>query len=389
MTGVFYASAGVEHENYTELVIPDLYGAMIDRISDLYTGNQNKGRTFLDPSHLITMFSEWENIITGGTRMFQTPAFKSLASSNFDLVLTFNPWGFYFGDLFDCPVIVFSPPGAFPSHTQLLGNPFNPSYQPVLTNDFSDPTSFLQRAKNFAMYHVMDLIFRRFADSVVTSSMRKQIGYQGPTMFEIAERRLALILSNSHFITHTPQPVLPNVVDVGGIHINRKQKPLPKDLKKFLDSAVNGAVYVSFGSAIRTSRMSTEKITILMDSFKHLDVPVILKWDQNLTNVPDNMFVRQWLPQQEILAHPNVKVFVTHGGLLSVMEALHTETVMVGIPLATDQFANLGRASKHNIAKQLNWDDLTTESLVAAISNAMKNNSMKRYLTFNLMIAVF
>lgn len=32
-----------------------------------------------------------------------------------------------------------------------------------------------------------------------------------------------------------------------------------------------------------------------------------------------------------------VKVFVTHGGLLSVMEAIYFETVLVGIPLMNDQ----------------------------------------------------
>jgi glucuronosyltransferase len=54
--------------------------------------------------------------------------------------------------------------------------------------------------------------------------------------------------------------------------------------------------------------------------------------------------VRSWLPQQDILAHKNVKVFVTHGGLFSLLEGLHYGTKMVGLPLATDQFANMGRA---------------------------------------------
>jgi hypothetical protein len=31
------------------------------------------------------------------------------------------------------------------------------------------------------------------------------------------------------------------------------------------------------------------------------------------------------------------QVFVTHGGLLSTMEAIHSQTVVVGIPFANDQ----------------------------------------------------
>ena len=33
----------------------------------------------------------------------------------------------------------------------------------------------------------------------------------------------------------------------------------------------------------------------------------------------------------------SVQAFVTHGGLLSVMEAIYHETILVGIPLANDQ----------------------------------------------------
>lgn len=59
--------------------------------------------------------------------------------------------------------------------------------------------------------------------------------------------------------------------------------------------------------------------------------------------------VKSWLPQQDILAHKNVKVFVTHGGLFSLLEGLYHGTTMVGLPLATDQFANMGRAKVSDV----------------------------------------
>jgi len=371
---MIYSPAGFLHENYTELLLEDHYGLMMERVSQEYGSG---GRTFLDPSHLLYMLTEWSNIIYEGTKALDTPQFKKLSNSTFDLVLSFNPWGFYLGELFDCPVVVFSPPGAFPSHTQLIGNPFNPSYQPVITSDLSDPTRFLSRVKNYLMYHVMDLIFRRFADTAITYSMRNQIGYEGPSMFQLAEKRLALVLSNSNFITHTPQPLLPNVVEVGGVHIKDVVEDLPEDIQKFLDAATDGVVYVSFGSAIRTNRIPEKKVQILLDSFKAVGVPVLLKWDTNITTT-NNIMVKQWLPQQAVLQHPNVKVFLTHGGLMSVMESLHTKTVMVGVPMATDQFANIARAVNNNIAKHVSWETLTAYQLTQAMKSALTDKNMQR-----------
>jgi glucuronosyltransferase len=190
-------------------------------------------------------------------------------------------------------VVLFSPTGTFHSHSQLIGNTFNPSYQPVVTNDLSDPTSFRDRLKNFASYWIMDFVVRIFADAVITGSIRSTVGYEGPSMFEIARERLAIILSNSHYLIHSPQPQLPNLIDVGGVHIKPKASPLPRDIAEFLDRATRGAVYVSFGSAIRTSRITAEKRRIFLDAFRQLELPVILKWDNEteLEDMPKNVLV--------------------------------------------------------------------------------------------------
>ena len=37
---------------------------------------------------------------------------------------------------------------------------------------------------------------------------------------------------------------------------------------------------------------------------------------------PDNIMLSKWLPQQDILAHPKLKLFITHGGQSSTQEAL-------------------------------------------------------------------
>lgn len=51
-----------------------------------------------------------------------------------------------------------------------------------------------------------------------------------------------------------------------------------------------------------------------------------------------NILVRPWLPQQDLLGHPAVKVFLTHGGIHSIYEGLWHGKPMVVMPLAVDQF---------------------------------------------------
>jgi hypothetical protein len=61
VTGVYYSSAGLQHPNYRELLIPDLYADMMDRVSALLAAGGPK--SFLNPGFLFTMFSEWSGLI--------------------------------------------------------------------------------------------------------------------------------------------------------------------------------------------------------------------------------------------------------------------------------------------------------------------------------------
>ena len=50
-------------------------------------------------------------------------------------------------------------------------------------------------------------------------------------------------------------------------------------------------------------------------------------------NLPPNILVRTFLPQQSILAHPKTLLFVTHVGNNGLLEAVHYRVPMVGMPI--------------------------------------------------------
>ena len=124
--------------------------------------------------------------------------------------------------------------------------------------------------------------------------------------------------------------------------------------------------------------MPKEKLKIFVEAFRKRDMSVIWKWDAEISNLPGNVKLSSWLPQQDLLGHPNLKVFVTHGGLGSLVESIYHKAVIVGVPFSNDQKPNLLRASRHGYATSLNWENLSTEDLINGIKEAMGNETMRK-----------
>ena len=55
--------------------------------------------------------------------------------------------------------------------------------------------------------------------------------------------------------------------------------------------------------------MSAEKRRVFLSVFARLRLAVIWKWDEaaGLGELPASVLVRQWVPQQDILAHPHTR----------------------------------------------------------------------------------
>lgn len=52
---------------------------------------------------------------------------------------------------------------------------------------------------------------------------------------------------------------------------------------------------------------------------------------------PKNLMISKFVPQSDILAHPNIKAFISHSGLLSTHEVLWRGKPVVSIPMFADQ----------------------------------------------------
>ena len=76
--------------------------------------------------------------------------------------------------------------------------------------------------------------------------------------------------------------------------------------------------------------MSEEKRQLLLGVFRKLKQRVLWKWEtEEMPDKPDNVMLSKWLPQQDVLAHPKVRLFVSHGGQSSSQESLCHQKPMV------------------------------------------------------------
>lgn len=74
------------------------------------------------------------------------------------------------------------------------------------------------------------------------------------------------------------------------------------------------------------------------------------------------------------LAHTNLKLFISHGGLLSMIEATSHKVPMVVIPRNGDQFMNANLLVKHGVAVKLEYSDTLAKDLREAIETVLKDN---------------
>lgn len=126
---------------------------------------------------------------------------------------------------FDVPVVRVTSDTIMPWANHKFGNPNNPAYIPNVSLKFSNKMTFLERVENTVLTWAQTFFFNYIvgtkSDTKVSMKYFGELGSSIPT--DVYNN--SLMLMDTHFTLNFPRPLLPNIIEVGGIHIG-KAKPL-------------------------------------------------------------------------------------------------------------------------------------------------------------------
>jgi len=204
-----------DRENYTEIDVSNETFSMLRLDIDLV---QISLTSYFNLIHYVNNYSRKNCKI-----LYENNFIKSVLTEskfNFDVIiieLMASECGSYLSAKLNIPLIYVTPPPLISyMERSVLGHYPNPAVVSHILADHSVPRTAVERFKNTMLlfFTTVLLQFKGWLASIVDKQP-----------FDLIEPvKPSIIFSNAHFITDAPRPILPSVIQVGGIHLSPPKK---------------------------------------------------------------------------------------------------------------------------------------------------------------------
>lgn len=146
-----------------------------------------------------------------------------------------------------------------------------------------------------------------------------------------------------------------------------------------MDTAPAGVIFFSMGSNVRGNQMSGEHVAAILRVFGRLKQRIVWKWEDGpMAGQPANVLLLPWVPQADVLAHPNMRLFITHGGRGGLNEARYHGVPVLGMPVFGDQPNNIMETVAEGWGLPLDYHALTEASFEHGLLEVLNNGSYRQ-----------
>ena len=254
--------------------------------------------------------------------------------------------------------------------------PVLPSVIPTIGTTTSNPMSLSERMMNLlarcfvelhAAYMALDTYY---IDTYVPERDRK-------TPLSILQDAL-LWMNMQESLLYEPVPAMSNTLDIGDLFIT-ESKALSVEYKDILNQPDKNVIYMAMGTAY--DNLPSNVILKFCDAFRHLNKNITVLWSIKTTpqkcQLPESVMVKQWMPQNDILGHSNLNLFITHCGTKSFMESAYHGVPMICFPIGVDHIRNAVSLKHKGLGERLNLMTFTPQDLTHTIYSLLHNDSIK------------
>ncbi|KAG5895542.1 hypothetical protein JTB14_010686 [Gonioctena quinquepunctata] len=300
------------------------------------------------------------------------------STEKFDLVILehfMNEALFILPHIFESHLVLVAPGPTTLFTDYLMSNPAPASYVPNFFSGYTSRMGFWERLFN-TYYEFFGEIYIHTRMLPEQNVLLKETLPDAPSLSELLYKA-SLMLVTSHSLSD-PVPLQQNVKEIGGYHMDAPQ-PLPEDIKEFMDNATEGVVIFSMGSHLKSDRFfPPEKRQAILNIFSRIKQKVLWKFESELEGKPDNVKILSWLPQQDVLGHPNTVAFITHGGLLGTIEAVYHGVPILGLPIVWDQSKNIEEAVHKGMGIKLDFLTWNEKDFGDALNDLLNKPSYRK-----------
>ncbi|XP_041470062.1 UDP-glucuronosyltransferase 2B17-like [Lytechinus variegatus] len=311
-----------------------------------------------------------------------TAILEQLRLSNFDELITYpavDVCDTLLAAYLDIPFIVVTGTKRVPAfHEGMLGIPSPVSYVPfsiLFTPELGHRMTFFERVTNTVMFYGLHnaieylTVYRHLRHLQRTYGIRPDL-----TPWQIISKADLWLCHNTWALEY-PRPIAPNWIPIGGLTI-KEPRPLPEDLERFIQgSGDHGFIVFTLGSMVN-GLPSDALNDIISKVFSELPQRILWRYlGEKPRYLGNNTLISEWLPQNDLLAHPKARLLIYHGGSAGVYEAMNYGVPMLLMPLGFDQFTNAHQVAAKGMGFALDVTDLSEHEFGTSINKLLNDKS--------------